>query len=264
MNFKKIIWIFFLAFIVLDIFLIYSYTQQNDYVDATTNTVNGNEASSILKSIHNDQITTGKISQAKGVGYYIASADDDYLRDKADQLNFVSWAYNNHRLTVTFATMVKLGTNPQKTMKALLNKENQVINGKDYRYAASLSSKNTLVYTQLVHGKPVYSSAGQIRFTVKNGYVTGYTQGYLSKVQTLREKKETISQQRALVWLYQYNKLPSNSTIEWSDLGYTKLLAVNNSTIYIPTWNFYIKNNASGNYYYRRINAFTGTVMEED
>lgn len=264
MNFKKIIWIFFLAFIVLDIFLVYSYVQQNDYVDSTTNTTSSDTGDSILKSIHNDQITTGKISKAKGAGYYIASANNDELRDKADQLNYVSWSYNSHRLTVNFATMIKLGADREKTLDDLVAKPSQVINGKEYRYAAGLSSKNTVVYTQMIHGQPVYSNAGQIRFTIKNGYVTGYTQGYLSKVQTLREKKETISQQRALMWLYQYNKLPSNSTVVWSALGYTKLLAVNNNTIYIPTWNFYIKNNSSGNYYYRRINAFTGTVMEEE
>ena len=120
-----------------------------------------------------------------------------------------------------------------------------------------------LVNTQELYGKPVYSSEGQIRFTVKDGYVTGYTQTYIHAADILREKKDTISQKRALMWLYQYNKLPQNSTVEWCKLGYTKLLDVNNSVVYIPTWNFCISSKASGTVQYRRINAFTGAVMDE-
>ena len=40
----------------------------------------------------------------------------------------------------------------------------------------------------MIYGGPVYSSDGQIRFEIKNGYVTGYTQGYMNDIQILREK----------------------------------------------------------------------------
>lgn len=71
--------------------------------------------------------------------------------------------------------------------------------------------------------------------------MTGYTQGYMNDIQILREKRDTISQERALIWLYQYNKLPANTQVLWCHLGYTRLLSVNNSIVYIPTWNFCIK-----------------------
>lgn len=61
----------------------------------------------------------------------------------------------------------------------------------------------------------------------------------------------------------QYNKLPANTQVLWCHLGYTRLLSVNNSIVYIPTWNFCIKNSNTGNIQYRRINAFTGSVMDE-
>lgn len=264
MNFRKIIWIFFVAFIILDVFLVYSYVQQNDLVDSTTNTVTTNSVSSIMKSIHNDQITTDKLSSDTKQGYYVASSNDTKLRDKAAQLKYSDWTYSNHKLSVTFATLIKVSNkNPQKVINSLLKDSSQVIYGKDYRYLRTLSSGSQVVYAQQVYRMPVYSSAGQIKFIIKNGYITSYTQSYLSNVQALREKKTIISQQRALIWLYQYNKIPSSSTVEWSALGYTKLLSVNNSTIYIPTWNFYIRNNSAESYYYRRINAFTGAVMED-
>ncbi|MFT8373427.1 MAG: two-component system regulatory protein YycI, partial [Liquorilactobacillus satsumensis] len=62
---------------------------------------------------------------------------------------------------------------------------------------------------------------------------------------------------------YQYNKLVSNSSVQWVRLGYTRLLSVNNSHVYIPTWMIAVKSNSTGNIQYRRINAFTGATMDD-
>ena len=60
MNFRRIEWIFFLAFIVLDIFLIFTYFQQNWSVVSIKNSNQGaNET--IMKSIRNDQIEINPI-----------------------------------------------------------------------------------------------------------------------------------------------------------------------------------------------------------
>lgn len=134
--------------------------------------------------------------------------------------------------------------------------------GQKYRYNENLSTKNTVVYTQIIHGTPVYMTNGQIRFNIRNGYVTGYSQGVLSDIEVLQERP-IISQERAVIWLYQYNKIINNSSVEWVKLGYTKLLSVNNNIVYIPTWVIAVKSNSTGNTQYRRINAFSGAIMDE-
>ena len=70
MNFRRIEWIFFLAFIVLDIFLIFTYFQQNWSVVSIKNSNQGaNET--IMKSIRNDQIEINPIlSNRASEGYY--------------------------------------------------------------------------------------------------------------------------------------------------------------------------------------------------
>lgn len=264
MNFKRIEWIFFVAFIALDVFLVSSYFQQGPVPDSNTNR-SENTTVSVLKSMRDDQINVGKTSDEAGNGYYVSSPNDNDLKSKGSNLHYQNWNYNNNLINSTFATMIKLNTNnPQKTLKTIVNDPNQIIDGKDYKYCEALSTSDTIVYAQYIYGKPVYDEAGQIRFHVKNGYVEGYTQGHLKDVQPLRGERKTLSQKRALIWLYQYNKLPSNSTVEWSHLTYSKLLSVNGNTVYIPTWVFYIKNDASGRTMYRRINAFTGAVMDEE
>lgn len=188
------------------------------------------------------------------------------MQNKADtDLRYVTWTYNDHKLTGNFTTLIKINDsdNPQKTLNSVVDDASLIIHGKDYAYSKELSSKNTIVYTQMVHGKPIYTPEGQLRFTVKGGYVVGYTQRHLAKIHQLREVKKTISQRRAVILLYQYNKIPANSTVEWVKLGYTKLLIANNNTILIPTWNVKIKSDTSGIVQYRRLNAFTGAIMDD-
>ncbi|WGN90120.1 two-component system regulatory protein YycI [Ligilactobacillus faecis] len=264
MNFKRIEWIFVIAFIALDIFLLSVYITQNDTIDQRTTSFSSNASVSVLKGIKNDQINYGKLSDKARFGYYVSSSNSNILRDKAEELRY-SWEYSNRRLTVDFTSGVKVADpeKPNATIDELLSDSQVVLFGKEYTYNQALSTKNVVVYTQTIYGEPVFSSDGQLRFSLKNGYITGYSQGYMDDIKILRERKETISQQRALIWLYQYNKLPSNSQVLWCHMGYTRLLAVNNSMVYTPTWNFCIKNNTTGNIQYRRINAFNGNVMDE-
>lgn len=173
MNFKRIEWIFLVAFIVLDFFLMTTYFHQDSIVESTTNTSTQDSTASLMKSLKNDQISHGKLSDKSQSGYYLAAPKDGFLREKATQLHYVTWSYSNHKLTASFITGIKLNlTNPQNSLDSVVKDAAEVPMGKHYSFNGNLSTKNTIVYTQELYGKPVYSSEGQIRFTVKDGYVT--------------------------------------------------------------------------------------------
>ena len=175
MNFKRIEWIFVIAFIALDIFLLSVYVTQNDTIDQRTSSFSTTSTSgSVLKSIKNDQISYGRLSNKPQAGYYVSSSNSNILREKADQL-YYSWEYANHKLTVNFTDGLKLvdPDKPQATIDEFLKDNSIVIFGKEYTYNKDLSTKSVVVYTQMIYGGPVYSSDGQIRFEIKNGYVTG-------------------------------------------------------------------------------------------
>lgn len=264
MNFRRIEWIFLIAFIALDIFLIGAYYNQSG-VETEKDAGSARTTTSVLRSLKDDQITyPSKLSNKENDGYYIASPDDDYLATKIDQLgkNKAEYSKRDKKLSVNLDKRVKVKNNdqPEKTINKIVADESMVAEGDEYHYDPNFSSKNGVVYTQMIYGKRVSSERGMLRFNISKGYVTGYSQTYLSDIEILREKKNTISQRRALVWLYQYNKLPANSTVRWGNLGYTKLLSVNGSTVYIPSWNFSVK--TGGTTVYRRINAFNGAVMD--
>ena len=264
MNFRRIEWIFLIAFIALDIFLIGAYYNQNG-VEMERNASGSKTTTSALRSLKDDQITyPANLSTKEDDGYYLASPNDDYLACRIAQLgqNKAEYSRTDKKLSVILDKKVKVKSpeQPQKTIDELKDNPKIVIEGKQYQYNANFSNKTEIIYTQMVYGKQVDSDQGFLKFNLSHGYVTGYSQAYLQDIEILREKKTTISQKRALVWLYQYNKLPANSKVRWGTLGYTKLLSVNGSTVYIPTWNFSVK--TGGTTVYRRINAFNGAVMD--
>ncbi len=265
MNFKRIEWIFLIAFIALDIFLIGAYYNQNG-VQTESDTSSSRTTNSVMRSLKDDQISyPANLSNKEDSAYYIASPNSDYLEQNANKLSVDQTSYEkaDRKLTVTLDRRVKIKDldHPDQSLDSVVNDESRVLEGEKYRYDRNLSNSSEVVYTQMVYGKSVPSEQGQLKFDVKGGYVTGYSQSYLENIQILREKKPTISEKRALIWLYQYNKLPANSKVNWGQLGYTKLLSVNGSTVYIPTWVFSVK--TGGNTIYRRINAFNGAVMDQ-
>ena len=135
MNFKRIEWIFFVAFIMLDVFLVSSYFKQGPIMDATANHPE-NTTVSVLKSMRDDQITIGETSNETGTGYYVSSPNNDDLKNKAGQLRYQSWSMNGNLLNSTFATMIKVNAdNPQKVLKSIVNDPNQIVDGKDYQYS---------------------------------------------------------------------------------------------------------------------------------
>ena len=159
MNFKRIEWIFLVAFIVLDFFLMTTYFHQDSIVESTTNTSTQDSTASLMKSLKNDQISHGKLSDKSQSGYYLAAPKDGFLREKAAQLRYVTWSYSNHKLTASFITGIRLNlTNPQNSLDSVVKDAAEVPMGKHYSFNSNLSTKNTIVYTQELYGKPVYSS----------------------------------------------------------------------------------------------------------
>ncbi len=267
MNFRKIQWIFVIAFIFLDLFLLTTYLRQSDAIALMTDKSDANTTTAILRNIKSDRIQYGHVSDEHSKGYYVAAPVDNSLRHETDKLHNQTTSFEDNILQATFTTPIKVGQTQQAARKKLANllaDSSMILHGDKYSYNAHLSSKDVMVYTQKFYDRPVLFKGGQIRFNIHDGYVDSYSQGYIAKYNTLREEQVTLSQERALIWLYQYKKITSDSTVLWSQLGYSRLLKANGNRIYIPTWTFAVKNNVSGVVQYRRVNAFTGAIFNGD
>ncbi|BAP84605.1 hypothetical protein LOOC260_100260 [Paucilactobacillus hokkaidonensis JCM 18461] len=266
MDFRRIQWIFLIAFVAIDIFLFASFESNNQF---TVTTKGSSREATILKEMKDDSITVDDLSAKRSSGYYISSDGSAILGTKTGQLDNQNARYADDELTSTFANPVTVNKNdPKPVLNKLIANKSRVLFGSQYVYDAQLTSQagsDTIVYVQKGPDENVLSSDGEIRFRVNSkGQVTGYTQTYMHAIKTLREKEATISQKKAVFWLYQHNEIPNNSTIKWAKLGYTKLLSLKGNTVYIPTWVIHIQTKNTGGSQTKRINAFTGTLVKAD
>lgn len=261
MNFKRIELIFLLTFLAIDIFL-FGMVRQNQNMQ-TENVSQNNSNATIIKEMRNDQIKVGDLSDINQTAYYVAGTKNNLLREKMGQLTNQQTSFVDNKLRSNFNEPINVSTkSPQKTISKMLTDSTFVLYGTEYHYNSELSSSHQLVYAQTAMGRDIYTPKGQLIFNLNSDYqLIGYTQQYLTDIKGLREQSETISEQRAVIWLYQYNEIPNNTKIAWSKLGYTKLIDIDNNVVMIPTWVIAIKYNSS-TIQIKRINAFTGSLIK--
>jgi len=263
MNFRRIEWIFLIAFVGLDIFLGFMFVQTS----SKSTTTSGDTATTVIREMRADNISFSDPDTHESTGYYIAGSNENDLKQRISQLTEqTARVQSTGKLTSTLRTAQTLTANKLKTdLTEFMKQSTNVIHGDEYVYDADLSSSSDYVFVQKVADGDILTSAGQVHLLVnKSDQLTGYTQTYVNNVKTLREKAVTISEKKALVALYQYNQVSNSSRIVWAKLGYSRLLKLKDSSVYVPTWIFAVRSKNSSNVTLHRINAFTGATMKSD
>ena len=261
MNFKRIQWIFVIAFAIFDIVLA-SYFLIGTHFTAMVKQQSQQQL--ILKEMHNDEISFAELSTKQPMGYYIsANRANSQLTNAAAKLDDQTVRLSNGTLISELDVPFKVSVlNPERQLNDYIKNSRHVLYGSHYVYNKALSSSSTIVYTQMMEGRPVLGSEGQLRFKIgRNHKVYAYTQTYLNNIQVLRPRSVTISQQEAVTWLYKHNYIPNNSKIHCAKLGYTKTLLTKDQTVYVPTWYVEIKTKNSDDVQRLRVNAFNSTLM---
>lgn len=263
MNFKRIQWIFVIAFAIFDIVLA-SYFLIGTHFTAMVKQQSQQQL--ILKEMHNDEISFAELSTKQPMGYYIsANRANSQLTNAAAKLDDQTVRLSNGTLISELDVPFKVSVlNPERQLNDYIKNSRHVLYGSHYVYNKALSSSSTIVYTQMMEGRPVLGSEGQLRFKIgRNHKAYAYTQTYLNNIQVLRPRSVTISQQEAVTWLYKHNYIPNNSKIHCAKLGYTKTLLTKDQAVYVPTWYVEIKTKNSDDVQRLRVNAFNSTLMRD-
>lgn len=268
MNFKRIQWIFFFAFLLFDIIIAGSLLVENRFIIANNS---GSNSSIVLKEMRNDSISYDKLSNKIKTGYYIAgsrSTNNGELDSASSRLREQDSHFSGNTLTSEFNRTIRVEpSSPEQRLNRLVSNSHQIALGNHYRYNAGLSRGKTVVYTQMIEGRPLMGNDGQLRFHLNSqGEVTSYSQTYLENATVLRPDSNLISQKKAVIWLYKHNQIPNNSRIRWAQLGYSRLLNTNtdDQNVYIPTWTIELKTKNSGDVQRISINAFNSTILKKN
>lgn len=263
MNFRRIQWIFVIAFTIFDVVLACYFAVGTHF---TTLGKQQTQQQLVIKEMQNDDISFQSLATKQQTGYYVASnRSNDVLNRKSAALDNQSVRVNNGFLSSELLKPFKISAlTPQQQLDQFVKNDHNVINGRRYVYNAKLSTSKTIVYTQKMEDRDVLGNEGQIRFKVNGKHrVYAYTQTYLTKIHVLRPRMNTISQQAAVIWLYKHNYIPNNSKINWASLGYTRAAITKDQAIYVPTWVVEIKTKSSDSTQQLRVNAFDSTLIHD-
>ncbi|USS84653.1 two-component system regulatory protein YycI [Fructilactobacillus myrtifloralis] len=263
MNFKRIQGIFLIAFIVIDVFL-FMMTKNSKVQDDSANA--GNVNTTIIKDMKRDNITVGPLSTAKHTGYYLSAEPQTDLGNRLATLKDQNARSENGAIISDLRTPVKVSaTHPERTITKLLRERSGfVLDAKQYRYDPDLSTRTKVVYAQQSPVGPFFSSNAQLTFSVANQRVIGYTQRELGNVKILHDKADLITEERAVISLYQYNELPNNAKILWKKLAYTRFLELSGKEVYIPTWVIAMNTKSNPKVQIKRINALNGASFNTE
>ena len=267
MDFKRIEWIFLIVFIGINIFLGIELWQTPTLLSAGSTPTQ--TQTDIKSETSADQITIPKVNDKQEDGYYLAAKTDNSWIKKATQ-QVKGQVENNSSENLIYVHLDKpitLSKNKKEALRQVMrfkDDSQNVYQGKNYAYLSELSERDDYIFNQKTKYGEFFAATARLHIIVKDNQIVSYSQSYVDDLNPVRERQNTISSKAAVDSLYTYSELPNNSKLILLKQVYTKLLTVKGNTIYIPTWLAAIENNTSKTVTLKRVNAFTGTIIQNN
>jgi len=253
MNFRRIEYLFIIAFLLLDVFLVYVFAGKNmPVLESGTESSNVN----IVQEMQADEITASSdFSENSEELPMVAGEVDSLSQQPTHNIASVSTDDSGKRTFVQLVDPVYLplqGDTANSTQplsdeaKAVVDgllKDGTVVNGEDYQFIMYDDTKNGIYYgCQTSMGHPVVDETAQLIFHLNDqGEVVSYEQTHVSNIIVQGDNRSLISQQEAVENLYLSNGIPAKSKIVDVSLGYQNTLTEENTILYRPVWRILIK-----------------------
>lgn len=264
MDRKRIEWLFFIVFLLIDLYLGVEIWRSPVNLSNTDNT----QSTSIRSEIRADGIDLpAHISHKQQSGYYLAAKKRNYLSGKLAGLTAVNthFSKSDNVLTGTPKVLVSLSGSHNQILKQLDSFKNDSENvpyGAQFKYEPRMSGSNTYCYVQNTDYGQVYDNDAQLTINVRNNTIVNYTISYMGPINAVREPQLIISAWHAIKAMYTDREIVNNSRVIQIKLGYSKLTEVRGSTILLPTWLIWVENKTTKNITVKRVNAFTAQILQ--
>lgn len=275
MNFKRIEWVFVIAFLGLNIFLFQYFREGMAEVSTVSDS---NQTESVEKLLKSDDIKfSGRFSDKKREGYYLSGEQNDLeqvLNEQTDTSGNQQILYRNANVTdniLTYQMEERQLINGDKLgegISAFLSKKEFVLLGDEYEYLSHLSTTSgdspVVIAGQSFEGIPFNDDTAKIQIELSKTddmyRIDQYSQTHISNIEKLREKMELYSEREAIASLYTNRRIPSNSEILWTQLAYSRIMQVREKNVYVPVWFVAIKTGENSQQI-ESVNALNNTVI---
>ena len=274
MDYRKIEWIFLIAFLGLNMFLFSIYNESQNEENSISRY---NQTDTIEKRLANDNISvSGKLSNKKNEGYYLSGEQTDMYkalenaREKRGDEQLLNTGVSISENTLTSILKNNSYISEEKIEDSLtefLQKKDRVLFGEEYTYLSRFSTTDDdyhqLIAVQTFEGIPFYDETARIDVSLeKTGdllKISKYTQTHISDIEMLREKMDLYTERDIINTLYTNNRIPSGSKIKWSQLAYSRILKVREKNVYVPVW-FVAIETAEKTVQLESVNAISNTI----
>lgn len=259
MDWSKIKTIFIIAFLLLDVYLIYEYVKIKEYQRADDITTEPPTHTLSRLDIKYDK---EKLPANNQKDQYLSAKSKKFTEDEIKKLE--KGILSGQEITVRDSIYlqailgdpisIKEEFNPDDLTEVLLN---QVFNGAEYRFWEKKG--NTIKYYQQHAGKTLYRNPkGELTFNVnEENKIVSYNQTYLENIKEM-DKEELISQPvEVILSLFTNNFIESDSYVSKVELGYYTQLDTS-AQLLAPTWKVTVNEE---DFY---VNALDGQVIKPD
>lgn len=251
MDFKRIEWIFFIAFLGLNIFLFTLYREARLEQNVT---FRSNQKIAIETRLASDNIKyEAPLSTQTREGYYLSGDQINWQDEMAaksqsnpnkkedDQVQIEDDYLKRTTGKGIFITDLK---NIEEVFDNFLKDTRKVSYGKEYTFSKNLSILTgdypEIVASQSYEEIPINDPTSRFSAILEKQdelwALTKYTQTYVADLVPLREAMPLYSESDAINLLYSSNKLPAESKIKWRELAYSMTMRVRGKNVYVPTW----------------------------
>ncbi len=273
MDFKRIEWIFFLAFLGLNIFLfgIYREGQQEE-----SNVSSSSQTESIESRLEKDNISyKGTLSSERLEGYYLSGEQTNFSAalkiQREKNKNFLRNGLQIANNTLTSVPSKNYFIDPKKIDKDLstfLNEKNALLFGDEYQYLPEFSHLKEptaeIVAAQSYKGIPFRDDTAKLSILADTSgelwKISKYSQTHIENIEELRDKTDLYSNRDAIDTLYMNNRIPSNSKITFIKLAYSRIYKIREKNVYVPVW-FVGISTGEDSVEIEQVNAVSNTII---
>lgn len=277
MDFKRIILMLSLFFLVFDCYL--GYRVYQEYRSAQIRQTDYQQQSIEQRLSARGIAVMTNLSGEHSTGVLTKIEENDVLRDSIDQLVVGSKSFDeNGRLNVTFQEPLSLNGRITQSTREIptdlaqyiaqeyLSKEDLFIQGGAYTQYWYLPASRTLYFWMTAtNDLPVVDGSAEIRLQLDENYnIASYSQTYQESFTPLQASTpyELISSKDAIEVLDTriQTSLPVNSTIIFVNLSYATYKAWDNIKIYLPVW-YVVYQGPDGQIGSMSVDAINGKVI---
>lgn len=253
--------IFIIVFLILNLFLYSLYL--NRHTEAKKVEVLGEQT--IEARLSEDNITYSSLPVNIESAPYLSGEARDFEKVEIQLSNYESiLVENGNKMIITLEEPVKIeNIDDDASLIEFLN--THVLNGSSYILWEKNEENQSATFFQHVNNRTIYYNIYGVVTVYWNeqGEITMYEQTMLEQIEKLEEEEKLLSPIQIIQALYAKGLLKPDSHIAQMKLGYSTLVQLTQTQVFVPTWEVrVIAADGSEEEYF--VNAVEGKVIDVD